>query len=395
MPASKSPRVGIVYRVTSPGGAQSCVISLIRGLNRQGIVPDVIWDLEPAWALLERARVKANFQPVRFRVPSRVMERLPDSLRYLAWIANAVEGKRFQGKYDCIYSFFNGFLMPPDTPHLYYLNGPPLLPQLEGSTRGLPAVPRLTFRWLYRKLWRRSRPVYEYHRSCNYVINSQYTARLFEEAHGVALPVVYPPVDLSGRTFEAGDLAARDSLVFFSRIAPAKRPEIVLELADRHRELRCVIMGGVPANRRAYKERLQQQAAARGLLVVFHSNPSDAVVRQELARARYYVFPAIEEHFGLTTPEAIASGAVPFVHDSGGQREIVPDERLRFSDDQLHEKFDALLALSERELRKTREGLRAHVEQYSEEAFLERVLPYLRGTPDSSEGATSRMAPAS
>jgi glycosyltransferase involved in cell wall biosynthesis len=316
------------------------------------------------------------------------MQRLPDSVRYLAWIANFVEGERFEGQYDCIYSFYNGFLMPRDTPHLY-------LPQLEGSSRGLAAVPRVTFKWLYRKLWRRSRPVYEFHRSRHYVINSQYTARLFEEAHGVALPVVYPPVDLAGRTFEAEDLGRRDSLVFFSRIAPAKRPEMVLELANRHRDLRCVVMGGVPSNRRAYMERLQRQSAERGLPVVFHSNPPDAVVRQELARARFYVFPAIDEHFGMTTPEAIASGAIPFVHDSGGQREIVPDERLRFSDETLHEKFDALLALSDRELRKIREGLRAHVEQYSEEAFLERVLPFLREPPDFSAAARSPMAPAS
>jgi glycosyltransferase involved in cell wall biosynthesis len=392
MRSPESPRVGIVYRVTSPGGAQSCVISLIRGLNRRGVVPDVIWDLPPARPLLERAGVQANFQPVRFPVPSRVMERLPDSFRYLAWIANTVEGDRFRGKYDCIYSFFNGFLMPPDTPHLYYLNGPPLLPQLEGTTRGIAAIPRLTFRWLYRKLWRRSRPIYEYHRSCNYVINSQYTARLFEEAHGVALPVVYPPVDLSGRTFEADDLAGRDSLVFFSRIAPAKRPEIVLELADRHRALRCVVMGGVPPNRRAYMERLQRQAAARGLPVVFHSNPPDAVVRQELARARYYVFPAIDEHFGMTTPEAIASGAIPFVHDSGGQREIVPDERLRFSDDEMHTKFDALQLLSDGELLEIRRRLRSHVEQYSEDAFLERVLPYLDGAGRSGGGYVAASA---
>lgn len=371
------PRVAIVYRMTEPGGVQSCVLSLIRGLNRKGIEPDLLWDLPPSPSLLARARANANYRPMPLAVPSRLIDQMPDSLRYLAWIANVVDGERFGGDYDAIYSFFNGFLMPEGVPHLYYLSGPPLLPQLETFGAGLRGVPARAFRWVYKEFLRRRHPVYEYHRNCNYVINSLYTARLFQEAHGVALPVVYPPIDLSGRAFGEDDLKQRDSLLFFSRIVAEKRPELVLELAERHPGLRCVVMGGVPPHRRSYLEGLKRRARERGVAAVFHANPTEETVRQELARAKYYVFPAVGEHFGMTTPEAIASGAIPFVHDSGGQREIVPDARLRFSDEDRHAKFEELLQLPERELREVRARLLLHVNQFTEDAFLDRILPYL------------------
>ena len=63
------------------------------------------------------------------------------------------------------------------------------------------------------------------------MINSHFTAGLFEQAHGVRLPVVHPPIDVSDRSYDPADLPARDTLTFFSRIVDYKRPEIVLQLA--------------------------------------------------------------------------------------------------------------------------------------------------------------------
>jgi glycosyltransferase involved in cell wall biosynthesis len=276
-------RVAVVYMLSHPGGVQGCALALIRGLNEQGIVPDVLWDTPPSRRLLDEAGAQAGFVRLPFRIPHRFIMRLPDSLRYLAWVANVVSGERYRERYDCFYSFYNGFLVPQDVPHVYYLSGPPLLPQLETGPVGMKGVPVRMFRRLYRNLLSRRWPVYEYHRNCKYVINSQYTARLFREAHGVSLPVVYPPIDLTGRGFEPEDLSKRDTLLFFSRIVEYKRPEMVLDLARRHRQYRCVVMGGVTPNRRSYFQTLQQRARKAGLEVIFLPNPTDTTVRQEMA----------------------------------------------------------------------------------------------------------------
>jgi glycosyltransferase involved in cell wall biosynthesis len=370
-------KVGIAIKLVEPGGIQSCALSLIRGLNARGIVPDVLWDLPPVVALLDEAGVQAGYRHVHFPVSSQSIARMPGSLRYLMSIANAVRGRDLDGAYDFFYSFSKQFLFPPEMPHLYYVSGPPLLPQLFSFPRGLRGVPLRVFVALYRSCLRRSRPVYDHVPGMNMVINSEYTARLFYEAHGFEVPVVHPPINLAGRSFTREDLNQRDSLVFFSRIVDYKRPDWVLRLAAQHRQYRCVIMGGVTSNRRDFFRAMQQRAQDLDLNAVFLANPSNEVVREQLKRARFYIFPAINEHFGMTTPEAIASGCIPFVHNSGGQVEIVPDERLRFNDADMQTRFDALVQLPDAELHAMRTALAAHVRQYSEEHFIAQMLWHL------------------
>lgn len=375
---SRTPKVAIICRLDSLGGVESCVISLIRGLNRKGIVPDILWDHEPKWALLKGASVQANYLHLRFFVPSRLMDRIPYTLRYLAWITNAVDGDRLKGYYDFFYVFYNGFLLGSDVPHVRYMPGPPLLPQLDNSSPGLRGVPYRTFRWAYRTLLKHISPVYEFHRTGNYVTISQFTADMFNETYGVDLPIISPPIDVSGRCFDFDDFPRRNTLTFFSRIVDYKRPELVLELAAVNPDLRCVIMGGVTPHRRPYFEYLQRKASEANLEnVTFLDNPTNQRVNDELARTRFYIFPAHNEHFGMTTGESIASGAIPFVHDSGGQREIVCDQRLRFHDAEFLEKFDALNKLSDLELNEIRKALSDHIHGYSEEEYLTKMLAYL------------------
>jgi len=371
-------KVALVYRLDRPGGVQSVAFALIRGLNRQGIVPDVLWDVPPSRELLKRQGCEAGYQYLHFPIPSTWIDRMPNTLRYLAWVFNTIRAKDLSTRYDFVYIFYNGFLIPPGMPHLRYLSGPPLLPQLEKPAPGLRGLPMKLFQGLYRYVLKPLWPAYEYHRDNQYVINSQFTAQLFFEAHGVQLPVVYPPIDLRDREFEPGDLPHRDSLTFFSRIVDYKRPDMVLRLARYNPSLRCVIMGGVAAHRWPYLRQLQTLSRSMGLAnVVFLPNPTDAEVRRELRRTRFYVFPAVNEHFGMTTVEAIASGAIPFVHDSGGQREIVPEDALRFRDETFFEQFEALCALPISALEAMRLRLKKHITQFSEEVQVSRLLSYM------------------
>jgi glycosyltransferase involved in cell wall biosynthesis len=373
---NKSPRIGIVSWLDSPGGVQSVVLSLIKGLNQRGILPDLLWDVPPDTKLLEAKDARAGFQPIHFTAPSPLLRGVSSTARYLMNLANIIRSQQIVEHYDFYYIFYNGFLVNDHTPHIRYLSGPPLLPQLELSSPGLRGVPFRFLRWLYGAGLRHIFPAYEFHRDSRYVINSLYTAQLFEEAHGVRLPVVHPPIDLSGRSFAAEDLAQRDTVTFFSRLVDYKRPEMVLELARCYPAYRFVLMGGVKPQNQQYFAALQQKARA-DQNVSFFDNPSDSKVREELARTRFYVFPAMKEHFGMATAEAIASGAVPFVHDSGGQREVVPDPRLRFTDEQFFDRFADLLRLSPEQLNEIRFELREHVGQFSEEAFIAKMLSLL------------------
>ncbi len=389
---SKPPTVAVVYRLDHPGGTQSVCLALIRGLNRQGITPDILWDLPPSPSLLQKANCQAAYQPLKYPISTRLTDKMPASLRYLAWIINTYDGSRLAKRYDFYYIFHNGFVPPAGAAHLRYLNGPPLLPQLWIIPPGPRGWPVRFFGWLYHTLLYRWLPAYEYHTESPSVVNSHNIAGLFEEAHGVRLPVVYPPVNLDGRSFDPADFSQRDTLTFFSRIVDYKRPDLVIDLAARNPSQRCVIMGGVPPHRMPFFESLQTLARELGLEnTIFLANPSDERVRAELARTRFYVFPAANEHFGITTVEAAASGAIPFVHNSGGQREIVPIECLRFDYDNFYQKFTDLAKKSDFELNAMRLKLARHVHQFSEEYAVAQMLDYLPGDnghiPMQAEGA--------
>lgn len=375
---ASSPRVGIVYRLSHPGGVQSVVLSLIKGLNARGITPDLIWDVRPSQKLLDEKGVKAGFQPVHFQMPSLLLDQAPITAAYILRTAQFFTTRDLPHPYDFYYIFFNGFLVEDNTPHVYYLNGPPLVRKLEAIRPGAAGLPFRMMETLYKTVLRSRTPIYDYHRSSPYVINSEFTAQLFEEEHHVRLPVVHPPIDLAGRSFSADDLARRDTITFFSRFVDFKRPEMFLKLAERHPDRRLLMMGGVKPQNRPYFELLRQKASSAGIKnITFVANPSDSQVREELARTRFFVFLAVNEHFGMATAEAIASGAVPYVHDSGGQREIVPDPRLRFTDREFLDKFDALLHMQEDALNDIRFRLREQVAEFSEEAFIEKMLAFL------------------
>jgi glycosyltransferase involved in cell wall biosynthesis len=363
--------VALVGELAAPGGVQSCIASLAAGLNARGIVPTLLWETPPNPRVLGDFSARMEYRPLRVPVPARVLLRLPDSLRHIAAAFNVVTPRAASRSFPVYFSFYNGFLVPPDHPHVYYLSGPPLLPQLNTHSPGLRGLPSRVSKALYKRILSRRFPAYEYHRANQYVINSQYTCRLFHEAHGVELPVVYPPIKLDDLGFERDDLKTRDSITFLSRIVPYKRPELVLELASRFPHYRCVIMGGIGDHRREYLARLR--ARASNLRVEFLANPPREVILQELRRSRFYVFPGKNEHFGMTTPEAIASGAIPYVHDSGGQREII-DSRLRFSDTDFLSRFAELQSLRESDLHALRSRLADHVRNFSAERFVREMI---------------------
>jgi glycosyltransferase involved in cell wall biosynthesis len=74
--------------------------------------------------------------------------------------------------------------------------------------------------------------------------------------------------------------------------------------------------------------------AAKGRSVFFHCNAEFDTLRDLYQRASLYWHatgygfsaceqPGLQEHFGMTTIEAMSAGAVPVVINSGGQREVV------------------------------------------------------------------------
>ena len=81
-----------------------------------------------------------------------------------------------------------------------------------------------------------------------------------------------------------------------------------------------------------YFRELQDLAAANSAWVTLHEDLSRTDLSGLTGRLLYGIHAQVEEHFGIAPAEALLGGCIPFVHDSGGQAEIVDrDRRLCFS----------------------------------------------------------------
>jgi glycosyltransferase involved in cell wall biosynthesis len=108
----------------------------------------------------------------------------------------------------------------------------------------------------------------------------------------------------------------------------SKNQHILIEALRQLSNYRLVLIGNVYSNDVEYLHKCQNMCS--GLDVEFVLNCSAERVRNILAESKFLwhangygrINPAQTEHFGIIALEALASNCIPFVHDSGGCRDI-------------------------------------------------------------------------
>ena len=164
--------------------------------------------------------------------------------------------------------------------------------------------------------------------------NSKYTRTAIFKAFNVDAKILYPPVDTDiFRRAALGSIQKRkDMILVISRIAPDKQIENAIEVArimrDRGIKKVMVIAGNLHHYDRPYYLELKKKIADYDLseYISLQTNISFGKVIQLMRSAKVYFHPRIDEHFGISIVEAMASGIVPVVSDVGGHTEFVPSK---------------------------------------------------------------------
>jgi glycosyltransferase involved in cell wall biosynthesis len=171
---------------------------------------------------------------------------------------------------------------------------------------------------------------------------SHYTAEWVKRLWGADSELLFPPIDVGKMAPEP----VRDKTIitigrFFDPVRGHGKRQ--LEMVDifrealRHPELdgwTLHMVGGCEESNRAYFEKVM--AASEGLPVELHPNAPRRILNRLINRASIFWSatgmnedterrPWRNEHFGMTTAEAMAAGCVPVVIDRAGQQEIVRD----------------------------------------------------------------------
>jgi glycosyltransferase involved in cell wall biosynthesis len=168
--------------------------------------------------------------------------------------------------------------------------------------------------------------------------NSEFTAHHVERQWGTRPRIVYPPCEA------VPALEKRREIVVIGRFQPPTTPDIPYKaqdyllatfagLRDLHGQgWRLVLVGGARDEDADYVADLRR--AAEGLPVDLVVNATRDQLRQALGRASIYWHaqgvrgdaervPHSQEHFGISTVEAMSAGVIPLVYGTAGPLEVV------------------------------------------------------------------------
>ncbi len=213
-----------------------------------------------------------------------------------------------------------------------------------------------TARWLVRSCyvllarrvagWRRS--IVASHLT---LANSEWTAAEFRRRYKGSNPQVLhagAAVSLHPRSPEWVPFAQReDNFVILGRLVPSKRIEEAVEIIRRLRargwELGLLIVGNDPGTD-GYAARIDALLADKPW-AQRHVGLSRREVERLVVRQKWGLHCYQFEHYGIGPAELQLLGCIVFVHDSGGQREIIANPAQRYTDlDDAVEKIDAVLS---------------------------------------------------
>lgn len=148
--------------------------------------------------------------------------------------------------------------------------------------------------------------------------NSTWTAKLIEDSYGVNAKVLHPPVDVD--YFRYDGTSKENIIVTISRINLNKRIHLLPKIAKKLEDYEWYLIGSTYeyGSSRALRE-LEKQIRVHNASN-FHvlTNLKNDELRKLLMRAKFYVHPQYQEHFGISVVEAMSAGAVPIVYRDGG-----------------------------------------------------------------------------
>jgi len=171
--------------------------------------------------------------------------------------------------------------------------------------------------------------------------NSKFTKKFIDNKLNVQSEILYPPVDL-----HVQDLKKENIILHVGRFdvnewgINYKKQDVMIEMFKKIvdaglKDWKLKLILGV-ANKD--QDKLEEyKKMIKGYPVELIVNISNQELWEHYSKAKIYWhatgcgenlerFPEKAEHFGITTVEAMGSGAVPVVFNAGGQREIIEDK---------------------------------------------------------------------
>ena len=200
-----------------------------------------------------------------------------------------------------------------------------------------------------------------------FVTNSHYVAKRIHRVYNREAEVIYGPASIE--CFLNVERKISDYYLFFGELTAYKRADLAIEACIQSG--RKLIVAGAGQKKEHVKNH------DKNSLVSFSGRVPDAEVSQLYSGARALLFPGIED-LGLVPIEANAAGCPVIAYRDGGALDTVKENitGIFFNEQSPASLIDALdrfEALEAKGTFKNRKVFSDHVQQFSKEAFKERI----------------------
>ena len=327
-------KIGIVQNRIIYGGRLAVIVGIIEVLNQRGIVPDLITfqtDISPDGVYRQYGK-QINFKIRRICV---VLSKIPGEANILAF---NLALHRIYKKYDYFINSSNtSFLMPSQIPIFSYIHFPRIA-RLKSPHMSIHFPNGPHKQWISRQgaIAKFFGILYSFQqlKTNHFVVTNSKFSRLYFQhyypGHRQHIPVVYPPVKKKNDLISP--FTGRANIVCsIGRFCQEKNQLAQINLAERLPDWKFKLIG-FAAEKNTYLNDCESYVKEKGIKnVEFELNVSQTRKRELLGLAKFFIHPNINEPFGITTAESVLNGCLPLVHNSGGQKEVVPIKELRFN----------------------------------------------------------------
>jgi glycosyltransferase involved in cell wall biosynthesis len=174
-------------------------------------------------------------------------------------------------------------------------------------------------------------------RKTRLLANSHFTARWCKKVWGIYPEVVYPPVEINKWKNDI-PFDKKQDIVSVSRFSQEKNQLLQVRVMERlqkmgrEEKLHMIGTARTPSSK-IMLNKIKTEINRLGLKnIIIHENIPFRRLIENVSKAKVFVHSMVDEPFGLVIVEAMSSGCIPIVHNSGGAPEIVPFPQLRYND---------------------------------------------------------------
>lgn len=185
--------------------------------------------------------------------------------------------------------------------------------------------------------------IFKKNRVTSFFCNSYFTKSFIDKEFGINSKVLYPPADIKVRSIKKENI-----ILHVGRFRAVntgsenyKKQEVMIDvfkkLIDKGiKNWKLILAVGLHEKDRSKFSNLQRKI--NGYPIEFLTNLTNEELGKIYSKSKIYWHasgygedldknPALAEHFGISTVEAMGFGAVPVVINAGGQREIVENNK--------------------------------------------------------------------